>query len=132
MESTNRKIVNPSKLYNADGFTHAVIPKGTQTVYLSGQLPWDDKFQVIGEGDLAKQTAKVYENIGHVLEELGATWDNVVKTTIFTTRPHEHETIAKIKQDYLLDTPSPAETLVGVDSLALPGLFIEIEAIVVI
>lgn len=80
---------------------------------------------------LAKQTAKVYENIQHILTGIGATWDHVVKTTIYTTKPHESETIARIKHEFLDGIPSHAETLVGVAGLAAPELLIEVEAIVV-
>lgn len=131
MKSQNREIINPDKVFQAEGFTHAVIPKGDKTVYLSGQLAWDENFQVIGDGDLAKQTAKVYENIQHILTDIGATWDHVVKTTIYTTKPHESETIARIKHEFLDGIPSHAETLVGVAGLAAPELLIEVEAIVV-
>lgn len=131
MQSKNREIVNPDKLFQAEGFTHAVIPKGNKTVYLSGQLAWDENFQVIGKGDLAKQTEKVYENIQHILDDIGATWDDVVKTTIYTTQPHEGETIAKIKHSFLDGVASHAETLIGVEGLAAPELLIEVEAIVV-
>jgi len=83
-------------------------------------------------GDLAKQAAKVYENIQHILDELGATWDHVVRTTIYTTQPHESETIAKVKHSFLDGVPSHAETMIGVESLAAPELLIEVEAIVVL
>lgn len=132
MQSQNREIVNPDKVFNAEGFTHAVIAKGSKTVYLSGQLAWDTNFQVVGEGDLAKQTTKVFENIQHILDDIGATWDHVVKTTIYTTQPHESETIAKIKHSFLNGVASPAETLIGVEGLASPECLIEIEAIAVI
>lgn len=131
MSNKNREIINPDTVFNVDGFTHAVVAKGAKTVYLSGQLAWDKHFQIIGEGDLVKQTRKVFQNIEHILDELGATWDHVVKTTIYTTQPEENETIAKVKHEFLKGVPSPAETLIGVKALAMPELLIEIETIVV-
>lgn len=132
MQKNSKEILNPKKLFSAEGFTHATISEGTKTIYISGQIAWDQNFQVVGKGDLAKQTRKVYENIQHVLDEVGASWENVVKTTIYTTRPNENETIAKVKTEFLKGIASPAETLIGVDSLAAPELLIEIEAIAVI
>lgn len=128
----NRKIVNPDKVFSADGFTHAVVSEGDKTIYISGQLAWDTNFQVVGEGNLAKQTTQVFENIQHILDDIGATWDHVVKTTIYTTEPHESEMIAKIKHSFLDGVASPAETLIGVAGLASPECLIEIEAIAVI
>lgn len=132
MQHSKREIVNPNKLFSAEGFTHGVIAEGSKTVYLSGQLPWDENFQVVGEGDLVKQTRKVFENIQHLLDDIGATWDNVVKTTIYTTKPDEGETIARTKHEFLNGVASPAETLIGVNRLASPECFIEIEAIAVL
>lgn len=132
MQRKNREIVNPDKVFSAEGFTHAVIAAGNKTVYLSGQLPWDENFQVVGKGNLVEQTRKVYENIQHILEDIGATWDNVVKTTIYTTKPNEGETIAKTKHAFLNGVASPAETLIGVERLASPECWIEIEAIAVL
>jgi len=54
-----------------------------------------------------------------------------VKTTIYTTKPYEGEAIARTKHEFLNGVASPAETLIGVDSLASPDCMIEIEAIAV-
>lgn len=132
MFTSKREIIQPDKLFHVEGFTHAVVSTGEKTVYISGQLPWDENFQIIGEGSLAEQSRKVYENIQHVLDEIGATWENVVKTTIYTTKPHKNEIIANVKHEFLKGVASPAETMIGVHSLAAPGLLVEIEAIVVI
>lgn len=131
MTNKNREIINPKELFNVEGFTHAVVATGNKTVYLSGQLSWDKNFQVIGEGDIVAQSRQVFKNIEHILDELGARWDNVVKTTIYTTKPEENETIAKVKHEFLQGVASPAETLIGVEALAMPVFLVEIEAIVV-
>lgn len=53
------------------------------------------------------------------------------KRPIYTTKPHESETIAKIKYSFLKEIPSHTEILIGVTGLVAPDLLIEIEAIVV-
>lgn len=128
----NREIINPEKLFQADGFTHAVATTGTKTIYIAGQLPWNKNFEVVGEGDLEKQTEQALQNIEHVLEEVGATWDNVVKLVTYTTKPEENEMINKVKVKKLKGVATPPDTLIGVDALADPRCFIEIEAIAVI
>ena len=130
--SANREIINPKTLFQAEGFNHAASTTGTKTIYVSGQLPWDKDFQVVGEGDLKKQTEKSLENIGHVLDEVGASWKNVMKFVTYTTKPEESEMISKIKVEYLKGIETPPDTLIGVTELADPRCFIEIEAIVVI
>ncbi len=128
----NREIINPKTLFQAEGFSHAVATTGTKTIYVSGQLPWDENFQLIGEDDLKKQTEKSLENIEHVLDEVGATWDHVVKLVIYTTKPEESEIISTAKVKKLNGVEAPADSLIGVTALADSRCFVEIEAIVVI
>lgn len=73
----------------------------------------------------------VYQNIEHALIEIGATWDHIVKTTVYTTMPNEYEIIGGATTKFFGDTPPPAQTIVGVTGLALPEFLIEIEATVV-
>ena len=51
-------------------------------VFVSGQLPINAE---TGEmpSDIKAQTRQSIENIKHILSEVGATLDNVVKTTVF-------------------------------------------------
>ncbi len=128
---SKREIINPEGLFQAEGFTHAVATTGTKTVYIAGQLPWDENFQVVGEDDLDAQTRKSFENIERVLDEIGATWDHVVKLVTYTTKIEENEAIGKIKIETLNGVTSPADTIIGVTALADPRCFIEIEAVVV-
>lgn len=130
--SNEREIINPKELFSAKGFTHAVSTSGTKTVYISGQLPWDKNFKLIGEEDLKEQTKQCLENIGHVLNEVGATWDNVVKLVTYTTKPEESEVINQVKVEHLKGVETPPDTLIGVTALADKRCFIEIEAIAVI
>lgn len=132
MQSEFREIINPSMIHDPVDFTHVVIPKGKRIAFLSGQLAWDKDFQIVGVNDLAKQTDRIYQNIQHALDEIGATRDHVVKTTVFTTRPHDYETIGASTAEFFGDTPPPAQTLIGVTGLALPEFLIEIEATVVL
>ena len=129
---SKREIINPEELFKAEGFTHAASTTGTKTIYISGQLPWDKDFNVIGEGNLEKQTRQSFKNIEHILDEVGATWENVVKLVTYTTKPEENETIGKVKIETLEGIQSPPDTLIGVEALADPRCFVEIEAIVVI
>ena len=87
---------------------------------------------MVGVDDLAKQTDMVYQNIEQALLEIGATWDQIVKTTVYTTMPTEYEIIGAATAKYFKGAPPPAQTIVGVTGLALQEFLIEIEATVVI
>ena len=56
------------------GYTEAVLVDNT--LYISG---W------IGSGTIAEQLQDIYSNLGSILAAFGATYQNVVKETLFTT-----------------------------------------------
>src|SRR5690625_1220521 len=93
MKNENREIINPEKIHDPIGFTHVTVPKGNKLVLLSVQVAWVKDMNVVEVDDLVKQTDMVYQNIEHVLNEVGATWDHIVKTTVYTTMPNEYEII---------------------------------------
>jgi len=128
MSSTNKKI-NPDGLFKTKGFTQAVSSTGTETIFVSGQLPWDKNCQVVGKDDLEEQTRQVFRNIKCVLDEVDATWDDVVKLVAYVVGPENVNTVARIKGEVIGEQP-PADTIVGVTGLAYPDCLIEIDAIV--
>lgn len=123
------KKINPDGLFKTKGFTQAVSSTGNKTVYVSGQLPWDKDRNVVGKDDVKEQTRQVFRNIKCVLDEVGATWDDVVKLNAYVVGPEHVNTVARIKGEIIGDAP-PADTIVGVSGLAYPDCLIEIDAIV--
>ena len=53
------------------------------TIYVSGQLPLDPSTRQMVAGGIAVQTERVLLNIQAILEEAGATIEDVVKITIY-------------------------------------------------
>jgi enamine deaminase RidA (YjgF/YER057c/UK114 family) len=128
--SANRDLINPSELHPAPGFSHIALAKGARLAFVAGQVALGQDFSMIGEDDLAAQTEAAMRNLGTALETIGATWDDVVRRTIYTTRPTEFETITAAIEKVQGSSDHPAQTIAGVSGLALPGLLIEIEATV--
>ncbi|MGH2968670.1 MAG: RidA family protein, partial [Solirubrobacteraceae bacterium] len=52
-------------------------------VFVGGQLSLDEEGRVVGPGDIELQTHNVFRNVTRVLEDAGATWDDVVKLNTF-------------------------------------------------
>jgi enamine deaminase RidA (YjgF/YER057c/UK114 family) len=125
-----REIRNPARIHPPPGYSHIALATGTRLAFVAGQAAIDEQFNVVGGDDLAAQTRQVMENLGHVLDELGATWDDVVKATVYTTRPTEYELIGAAMGEAMGAAAPPAQVLVGVTGLALPELLIEIEIVV--
>ena len=98
------------------------------TLWLSGQIPLDPLTKELVQGDIEVQARRVFDNIKAVLAAAGASFDGVVKTTIFLTDLANFAVVNKIMADYFRE-PYPARSTVGV--AALPrGAQVEVECIV--
>jgi enamine deaminase RidA (YjgF/YER057c/UK114 family) len=127
-----RQLVNPPELHPAPGFSHIAIGEGRRIVCFAGQVAIDREFDIVGGDDLHAQTLAAMRNLEQALAAAGAGWDDVVRRTIYTLRPTEWETITAAIEEVTGAAEHPAQTIVGVTSLALEGLLIEIECTAVL
>jgi enamine deaminase RidA (YjgF/YER057c/UK114 family) len=122
-----RDDVNPSALHPAPGFSHVSVAGGSRVVYFAGQVALDRDFGIAGGDDLGEQTKAAMRNLETAMNEVGVGWDDVVRRTIYTLQPTEYEVITAAIDDVTGGAAHPAQTIVGVTGLAVPGLLIEIE-----
>ena len=122
-----RQVTNPPALHPAPGFSHIAEERGQRVVHFAGQVALDRDFGIVGGDDLFEQTKAAMRNVEVALEAAGAGWGDVVRRTIYTLHPSEFETIARAISEVTGEAEEPAQTIVGVTGLALPGLLIEIE-----
>ena len=122
-----RQVTNPPALHPAPGFSHIAEERGQRVVHFAGQVALDREFGIVGGDDLFEQTKAAMRNVEVALEAAGAGWGDVVRRTIYTLHPTEFETIARAISEVTGEAEEPAQTIVGVTGLALPGLLIEIE-----
>ncbi|MEO5577031.1 MAG: RidA family protein [Gaiellaceae bacterium] len=130
--SDHRELVNPSELHPAPGFSHVAIATGTKVVHLAGQVALDPGFGIVGGDDLGEQAKAAMRNVEVALRAAGAGWDDVVRRTIYTLHPTEYETITAAIDEVTGGADHPAQTIVGITGLAVPGLLIEIECTAVV
>ena len=113
--------------------TRGIFSHGTRhgnTVYVSGQVAIDGQGNIVGVGDIKAQTRQVLENIKAVLDQAGATMDDIVKVTVFITDMSQFSEIHEVRAQYFTGT-YPASTMVEVRALAFPDLLIEMEAVAI-
>ncbi len=122
-----RELINPPELHPAPGFSHVAVATGGRQVFVAGQVALDTGFGLVGGDDLGEQTKAAMRNVGLALEAAGAGWDDVVRRTIYTLQPTEYETITAAIDEVTGGAAHPAQTILGVTGLAVPGLLIEIE-----
>ena len=129
-----KKFINPQTLSTPRGYTHAVTAQGGKTIFVSGQVAFDVKGEIVGKGDLRAQARQAYENLKSALAAAGATPADVVKmnTYVVNYKPADITVIRETRGQVFPQDNPPASTLVGVQALALDGLLIEVEAIAVI
>jgi 2-iminobutanoate/2-iminopropanoate deaminase len=106
-------------------YSQAVIANGL--LFTAGQIALDPVSTQVVEGDVVAQTEQVLHNLGAVLASAGASWADVVKTTVFLTDmrdfPRMNEVYARAMGD-----ARPARSTVQVSGLPR-GVLVEIELI---
>ena len=125
------EFLNPPALCPTFGWTHVVSVSGGKTIYISGQVGINEKGEVVGKGDLKRQTEQAFENIRLALAAVGGTFQDVVKTNLYVVglRPEHVPIIREVRSRYVWAEHPPSSTLVGVSALVGPDWLIEIEAV---
>jgi len=125
------RYTNPPSLSAPTGYTHVVEVLRGKTVYIAGQVAFDQSGNVVGAGDFKAQTRQVLENLKAALRAAGATFENVVKVNTYVTDMSQLQALRELRAEYFGSQP-PASTLVQVVRLARPELMIEIEAVAIV
>ena len=128
------EFLNPPELCPTFGWTHVVSSRGGKTIHISGQVGINARGEVVAKGDLKAQTEQAFANIKLALTAVGATFDDVVKTSIFVVglKAEHVPIIREVRGRYVSAQHPPASTLVGVSALVGPDWLIEIEATAVV
>ena len=107
-----------------------VVPVGDKRMaFCSGQIALDQASGNMIEGDVEAQARQVLANLGAVLAAAGASYADVVKTTIFLKTMDDFQTVnAVYAERFPFDPPARAT----VAAAGLPrGALVEIDAIAV-
>ena len=119
--------VNPPGVHTPIGYSHtAVVPAGTDLVFLSGQVG------VRPDGStpttLEEQADQMFNNITTLLQAHGLTASAIVKLTLFVVAGQDIRTVraARVK---MLGSHAPTSTAVFISQLVDPKLLVECEVI---
>ena len=96
-------------------------------VYVAGTTAWNERGEIVGEGDLHSQTVQALRNIDRALRTAGAHLTDVVRTRAYVTNIREWEKVARAHGEVFRDI-RPAMTLVEVTHLVDPKMLVEIDA----
>ena len=106
-------------------YSQAVV--AGQLLFCSGQIPLDPATGQLVDGDITAQTRQALLNVRAILAAAGATFDDVVKTTVYLADMNE---FAAMNEVYASFFPSPAPARSTVEAARLPrDARVEIEVV---
>ena len=122
--------IRPQGLVSSPAFSHvAIVPPGATTIYVGGQNAVDGDGVLVGEGDVAAQSARALENARTALAAAGATLADVVHwTVLFVDGADLAAGYGAIAAELASDEPALV-TAARVAGLGVPGALVEISAI---
>ena len=123
-----KQIISTSEAPAAIGPYSQAVKNGNM-LFMSGQIPLDPKSGEVVGSTAAEQARQILENMRAVLQAAGATFEQVVKTTVFLVDLAEFQSVNAVYGEYFTENP-PARSTVQVSALPR-GVRIEIEAIAV-
>jgi len=129
-----KKFINPPGLKPLGMYTQATVVQGGSIAFISGQVSVDGQGKVVGPGDIGAQAVQVFKNLELALDGIGATFEDVVKFTIFIVglTQEKRKAVMEVRSRYISHKNPPAATMIGVDKLVESDLLLEIEAVVAI
>ncbi len=117
--------VHPAGLARLPHLSQVVVVGGL--VACSGQVALDEHGVVVGGLDLVAQTDRMFQNLGLALAAVGGSLASVIKLTLYVVDYDARDLptlVGALRSAFPADR-MPANTLVGVQALARPGLRIE-------
>ena len=125
------QFINPKGLFKGS-FSHVAAVHGGTTVYISGQVAFDEDGKVSGK-TFEAQCVKVFENLQLALAGANADFSHLVKMNIYVRdlTSEKLQCLRSVRSSFL-GSRQPASTLVATPGLVHEDLMLEIEAVAVI
>ena len=126
--------INPDELVKNSAFTNVITVTGpTKTIYIGGQDSIDASGEIVGKGDIKKQTEQVLKNLQTALKAAGADLENIVKWNILVVQGQPIQPGLEAFQKVWGNRPNPPTiTVAFVAGLANPDFLVEMDAIAVV
>ena len=126
--------INPDELNKNPAFTNVITVTGpAKTIYVGGQDAIDGSGQIIGKGDIKRQTEQVLNNLQTALKAAGADLENIIKWNIYVVQGQPLQPGLEAFQQIWGRRPNPPViTMAFVAGLANPDFLVEMDAIAVV
>jgi len=128
------KVINPKSLVVPSGYSHGIESTGGRTIYLAGQVAFDQQGKMVGAGDIVKQFDQALANLQEVVRAARGEMTDIVRLLIFVKDKGIYrdklKEIGGVYRNYF-GKHFPAMSLVEVSALFEDDAMIEIEGIAV-
>ena len=124
-----RQVVTAPDAPKAMGAYSPAIRAGN-LLFISGQIPVDPASGDLNQGDITAQAEQVMKNLTALLRAAGASFTNVVRTTVYLADMNDFAAMNEVYSRYIIDPP-PARATVQVARLPR-DVKIEVDAIAVL
>jgi enamine deaminase RidA (YjgF/YER057c/UK114 family) len=129
---SRRSVLAPGLSRPQGHFAHVTVADpGGRLVFVSGMSARDEDGTVVGVGDIAVQSERVWANLALALAAVGATLDDVARVDVFVRHMTDFDVIQCVRRRHFRHDP-PASTMVEVTALADPDMLLEVSAIAVV
>ncbi|NES18350.1 MAG: RidA family protein [Symploca sp. SIO3E6] len=127
-----KKIICTDKAPAPVGPYNQAIAASGELIFVSGQIALDPSTgEIIGADDVVQQTERVMTNLEAVLTAAGATFGDVVKTTVFLADINDFAVVNEVYAGYFDAESAPARACVEVSRLP-KNVLVEVECIAVL
>jgi enamine deaminase RidA (YjgF/YER057c/UK114 family) len=128
------EIVNPPALGAPRGqYSQLARVKGSELVFIAGQLATDRDGNIVGAGDFEAQCGQVFRNVETALQSISGGWGNVVQFTTYMVHAQDIPKLMAFRKRYFPDFfPNgayPPNTLLMIDRLVEEPFLIEVQTV---
>jgi enamine deaminase RidA (YjgF/YER057c/UK114 family) len=129
------EVIDPVALGRPRGYSNGLLaPAGGRVLFVAGQVGWNERQQLVGEG-FAAQFEQALSNVLAVVREAGGAPSDLGRLTLYVVDKREYQaTLAEVGAAYrrLMGNHFPAMALLEVSGLLEPGARVEIEGTAVL
>ena len=111
-------------------YVHAV--RAGNTLYMAGQVAFDERNEVVGAGDPVRQIEQCWSNIERILASQGGSLRDIVKIVCYFKDIRHFPLEIEVRRRLFGAGPYPVATVVQVANLGLDSLLVEIDATAVL
>ena len=130
MPDASRLVRSPELASVAEYAYAAIVSQGSRLVFTAGACPLNEDGITVGIGDVRAQASQVLANLEVSLRDAGASFGDIVRTTIYVAS-HDQGDLGAVWEVIrgALAPHDPPSALLGVAALGYPDQLVEMDAV---